>query len=132
MDVYWLIVGVLAVWRVTHLLQAEDGPWDAVVRLRRSAGNGFLGKLLDCFYCLSLWVAAPAAVLLGDGWKERIFLWLALSGGAILLEQLTRREPAALPATYYEDKEDEHVVLRKSESPVAGEQPGEQPSALAG
>ena len=122
MDVYWLIIAVLAVWRVTHLLQAEDGPWDIVVRLRRAVGSGFWGKLLDCFHCLSLWVAVPAAWLLGSEWKERVFLWLAFSGGAILLEQLTRREPASPPAIYYEDKENEHAVLRKSEDPVPGDQ----------
>jgi len=122
MDVYWLIVGVLAVWRVTHLLQAEDGPWDVVVRLRRAVGDGFWGKLLDCFHCLSLWIAVPAAWLLGHAWRERIFLWLAFSGGAILLEQSTRRESASSPAMYTEDKENEHDVLRESEDPVPGDQ----------
>jgi hypothetical protein len=123
MDFYWLILGVLAVWRVTHLLQAEDGPGDLVVRLRRAAGPGFWGKLLDCFHCLSLWVAAPPALLLGRGWKERLFLWLAFSGGAILLEQLTRREQPSPTALYYEDKENDHVLLRKPEEPVPNEQP---------
>lgn len=123
MDFYWLILGVLAVWRLTHLLQAEDGPWDLVVRLRRAAGSGFWGKLLDCFHCLSLWVAAPPALLLGRSWKERIFLWFAFSGGAILLEQLTRREPSGPAALYYEDKESDHVLLRKPAAPAPDEQP---------
>ena len=87
-----LVVGVLVVWRVTHLLFAEDGPWDVVIRLRRQAGVGFWGKLLDCFYCLSLWIAAPLALLLTSGWAERLLLWPALSAGAILLERLTSRE----------------------------------------
>jgi hypothetical protein len=128
MDFYWLILGVLAVWRVTHLLQAEDGPWDLVVRLRRAAGSGFWGRLLDCFYCLSVWIAAPAALLLGHGWKEWLFLWLAFSGGAILLEQGTRREPAYPPALYYEDKETDHGVLRKSEDTVSSD-PTKPPAA---
>jgi hypothetical protein len=122
MDVYWLILGTLAVWRITHLLQAEDGPWDIVVRLRRAVGSGFWGKLLDCFHCLSLWVALPPAWLLGHGWKERVFLWLAFSGGAILLERLPQGESALPAALYYEDKENQHVVLRKSENPVPGDQ----------
>jgi hypothetical protein len=50
---YRLLLGILAVWRITHLLNAEDGPWEVVVRLRRIAGEGFWGQLLDCFYCLS-------------------------------------------------------------------------------
>ncbi len=122
MDVYWLILGVLAVWRVTHLLQAEDGPWDIVARLRRTVGSGQLGKMLDCFHCLSLWVAVPPAWQIGNDWKEWIFLWLAFSGGAILLEQLTRRESASSLAMYYEDKEEAHVVLRESEEPVPSDE----------
>src|SRR5215212_9003792 len=92
-----LLVGVLAVWRITHLLWAEDGPGDIFVRFRRLAGHGFFGRLLDCFYCLSLWVAIPAAWLLGGTWAERGLLWLSLSGGAILLERATTRTPAAAP-----------------------------------
>lgn len=124
MDTYWLILGVLAVWRATHFLQAEDGPWELVVRLRRRAGNGFWGQLLDCFHCLSLWVAVLPAWLVGSGWQEWLFLWLAFSGGAILLEQLTRREPASPPAMYSEDKEAEDAVLRTSEDPAPGEPTG--------
>ena len=86
-----LIVAVLAVWRVTHLLAEEDGPGDVFVRLRRLLGHSFLGGLLDCFYCLSLWVAAPLGWRLGHGWLERVLIWLALSGAAILLERATSR-----------------------------------------
>ncbi|MBZ5523142.1 MAG: DUF1360 domain-containing protein [Acidobacteriia bacterium] len=84
-----LVIATLAVWRVTHLFWGEDGPWDVFVRLRRLAGDSFFGSLLDCFYCLSLWIAAPPAWLLGHTWLERGFLWLALSGGAILLERIS-------------------------------------------
>jgi hypothetical protein len=108
MQFYWLVLGGLATWRLTHLLCLEDGPWDLVVRLRRAVGNGFWGKLLDCFHCLSLWLAAPFAFFIGAIWLERIFLWLALSAFAILLEQATASKPAAPPpARYLEDKEPE-------------------------
>jgi len=121
MDIYWLVLGVLGVWRVTHLLQAEDGPWNVIVRLRRAAGDSFWGRLLDCFHCLSLWIAVAPAWLLGHGWMERILLWLALSGGAILLEELTLRESVSPPALYHEDKENEHVVLREAEDHLSGD-----------
>jgi hypothetical protein len=121
MKFYWLLIGTLAVWRVTHLLQAEDGPWDLVVRLRQAVGNGFWGRLLDCFHCLSVWIAAPAAWLLAQEWTERFFLWLALSGGAALLEQLTRQEAPSPPALYYEDKETDDVMLREPEGAVPGD-----------
>ncbi len=102
---YSLILAVLGVWRITHLLSAEDGPGQALVRLRQWAGFGFWGELLDCFYCLSLWVAAPFAILLGASWGEKLLLWPALSGAAILLERATDRHDSAVqkPAQYKED-----------------------------
>jgi hypothetical protein len=109
-EFYWLIVDVLVVWRVTHLLQAENGPWNLIFRLRQSAGNGFWGGLLDCFYCLSLWIALPAAVLAGHGWKHALLLWPALSGGAIVIERISAKNEPAIPVIYTEDKENEDVL----------------------
>ena len=120
MGYYWQMVGALGVWRITHLLQAEDGPWDLVARLRRRAGDSFWGKLLDCFYCLSLWVALPFALGLGTDWKERALLWPALSAAAILLERAT--VPAA--AAYVEDKENDYALLRPTEKTSGDERSG--------
>lgn len=119
MRFYWLVLGILCVWRITHLLQAEDGPWDVVVRLRRRSGGGFWGRLLDCFYCLSLWIAAPFAYFLAQQWTERLFLWLALSAGAILLERITASRHDAPPAPYVEDDEAADALLRQQETTVA-------------
>jgi len=91
MPLAWVPIAILGVWRITHLLAAEDGPADVVVRLRRAAGDGFWGQLLDCFYCLSLWVAVPFALVVGHRWLERMLLWLAVSAGAILIERATSR-----------------------------------------
>ncbi|MCX7860263.1 hypothetical protein [Chloroflexus sp.] len=88
-----LIIAVLAIWRLTHLLHAEDGPWDLFARLRQWAGSGFWGQLLDCFYCLSLWCALPVALYYGATWIEAGLYWLAFSGGAIVLERLTAPKP---------------------------------------
>jgi len=97
-------VGVLAVWRITHLFWAEDGPFDSFVRLRRLAGANFVGKLLGCFYCLSLWAAALPAWLLGATWSERAMVWFALSGGAILLERATGDKSwSPPPAVWHEE-----------------------------
>ena len=99
----WVLIATLAVWRLTHLLAAEDGPWDLLVRLRRRVGEGFWGGLLDCFYCLSLWIAAPAAWWVGESWTARAVLWPAISGGAILLERLTARPEVPPPPVFLED-----------------------------
>jgi hypothetical protein len=99
----WLSVAILGVWRITHLLAVEDGPGDILVSLRRAVGAGFFGKLLDCFYCLSFWVAVPFAFSLGRNWREWIILWFALSGGACLCERICGRfDPPKVE--YYEDE----------------------------
>ena len=107
------ILGILGVWRITHLLHAEDGPGQVVVKLRRAAGDGVFGQAMDCFQCLSLWIAAPFAVLIGQSWLERTLLWPALSAGAIAFEAILQRlKPAGV--RYFEDEpeqEKSHVQL---------------------
>jgi hypothetical protein len=85
------VLAVLATWRVTHLLAEEDGPADLVVRFRKLLGDSFVGRMMDCFYCLSVWIAAPAAVFVNRRPLEWFMNWLALSGGACLLERLTTK-----------------------------------------
>ncbi len=99
------LIAALAVWRLTHLLTAEDGPWDVSARIRRAAGEGFFGPLLDCFYCLSIWIALPVAWVLHRDLIDGALVWLGLSGAAILLERATapREEPVAL-AQFIEDE----------------------------
>jgi hypothetical protein len=79
-------LAALATWRVTHLLAEEDGPFDAVVRVRRALGDGQLGELMDCFHCLSMWVAAPLTFTVTRR-REAPLVWLALSGAACLLQR---------------------------------------------
>lgn len=86
-----LVLAVLMTWRVTHLVAKEDGPWDIIVRVRRRAGDGLMGSLMDCFHCLSMWVAAPSALFVSRRPIEWLFSWLALSGGACLLERLSEK-----------------------------------------
>lgn len=114
MQFYGLILGVLGTWRVAHLLSAEDGPANIFVRLRKYAGRGFWGTLLDCFYCLSLWVSVPFSIALGETFKEQCLLWLALSGGAITLERISSRGTVP-PAIYFEDGEEDDALLRKEQ-----------------
>lgn len=101
--IFQFLLAVLATWRLTHLLSEEDGPFQLVFYFRRWLGKTFWGQLLDCFYCLSLWIALPPALWLGVGWKEKLLLWLALSGAACLLEKSTDNHKAPKPPEYFED-----------------------------
>jgi hypothetical protein len=93
-DWYRLVLGVLVTWRLTHLLHAEAGPWQLLSRFRVAVSRiNVLRQMIECFYCLSLWVAAPFGYLLGESWTERLLLIPALSAGAILLERVTNPQP---------------------------------------
>jgi hypothetical protein len=85
------VLAVLATWRVSHLLAYEDGPADMIVRIRRPLGEGLVGSLMDCLNCLSLWVAAPAAFLLTRTPSVWVMSWLAISGGACMLQRLVEK-----------------------------------------
>ena len=89
--IWRFVLCALAIWRTTHLLAEEDGPWDLIVRLRAGLGASIFGRLMDCFYCLSLWVSLPLAIWLSNGWIGLPVHWLALSGAACLLEKATQK-----------------------------------------
>jgi hypothetical protein len=79
------IIGAFAVWRIAHFIAREDGPGDILVRLRQRLGSRFVGSLMDCFNCVSLWVSAPSLFIEASG-AERVVVWLGISGAACLLE----------------------------------------------
>jgi hypothetical protein len=100
MSLALVLVSILAVWRATHFLHAEDGPWKLAVKLRNTLREARFGGPFECFYCLSLWVSAPVSALLANGWSDGMLLWLGLSGGAIVIERVLPAE-----ARYFEDAE---------------------------
>ncbi len=90
-----LILAVLATWRVTHLLAMEDGPGNLIVALRRRLGDGFFGNMIDCFNCLSLWIAALIACLFANTWREWPLLRQLLREGLASKQRLPLRVGAA-------------------------------------
>jgi hypothetical protein len=68
-----------------------------------------IGRLVACFYCLSIWVALPFAWFLQGKVTETMVGWLALSGGAVLLERLNR-EPLEIKI---EEEEQWHVAAKR-------------------
>ncbi|MCG8457003.1 MAG: DUF1360 domain-containing protein [Holophagales bacterium] len=117
-----LVLIVLAVWRLTHLLHAEDGPWRLFARARQAAGGGMVGAMLTCFYCASLWVAAPFAWLASPSWPGRAILWLAFSAGAIFAHHFLERlaEPRAGYPRAEEPSAEEPVAWREMPGPSEG------------
>lgn len=118
-DLFLLLLGVLAVYRLSVLVCLDDGPGDWLVWLRTVCGaydwerdptptrpgeavryrpKGNLGRVVSCPRCLSGWLAIPVTPLvwwswwLSGGWWTLVLLpmvWLALWGGAVFLVEVT-------------------------------------------
>ena len=110
------LLAALATWRVTHLLAHEDGPADLIVRLRVRLGDRFAGRLMDCFQCLSLWIAAPAAVAVTQQPLDRLLAWLALSAAACLLERLGQEPVVVESVPQSSEGESKHVLWSETRS----------------
>ena len=94
------LIAVLAVWRISHMLVAEDGPLDVFAKLRNISGirynelsipygTNFISSLLSCVYCTSVWIAFIIAALDNPVKLRTWFLRaLALSSGAIFINEV--------------------------------------------
>ena len=88
-----IVIGSLAVWRLSHALVKEKGPRDWFIRLRARLArtqkrSGGLFDMFSCVYCLSFWVALMAALSVSETFFQWFGYALALSGGSMLLEVL--------------------------------------------
>jgi hypothetical protein len=90
-DLVKYLILVIVVWRITHLISSEDGPFDSIIACRKWLGNSFFGKLMDCFYCLSIWVGLLCALFAGGHTVEVVLLTCYYSGAAILIEKVTNK-----------------------------------------
>jgi hypothetical protein len=108
-----IILAAAAVWRVTHLLQVEDGPYAILERTRVRLRRASFAGAVDCFYCLSLWVAAPFAFAFTRSLWEWMLTTLALSAFAILIDSLVAHSEGK--AIYFEQPE----IEEKTPCPAA-------------
>jgi hypothetical protein len=115
---FWprVLLATLATWRVTHLFTREDGPVDLLVRVRKRLGASVLGRLMDCFQCASLWVAAPAALFVTHRPMTWLVTWLALSGAVCLLERIGSEPLIIQQRPEYVEGADDHGMLRSEAS----------------
>jgi hypothetical protein len=118
-----LVLAMLATWRLTHLLVREDGPAALFARARTALSGGRGAGMLDCFYCTSLWVAAPVALWVASRPLDVVMVWLALSAAACLCERIGQSEVVVQSLPEPKPGEDDGM-LRTQIEPVAGHADG--------
>jgi hypothetical protein len=90
----------LAVFRLTHLLVYDYGPFHVFERIRAFVGivelpmgveyRGQVAELFGCHWCMSIWWAAIGAIVVYGFTVDGLFAWLAASGASSLLEELVQ------------------------------------------
>lgn len=99
---FWLVVAGLATWRITNIIQREE----IASPIRKNLGvfepdgedpdhwiypDSFVGKVLHCFWCGSVWVAG--AITLLCFMFPPLILPFAISALAILVNNYINQEP---------------------------------------
>lgn len=90
----WLLLTVLAAWRLTAFVAYEAGPFDVMVAARRGLVRIGLGRLAGCFYCLSIWISC-LAVLVFPLSADTPLVILGVAGAVAVIERLL----SGLPTT---------------------------------
>ena len=114
------VPAVLATWRISHLLTSEGGPAGAIARLRARLNGTWAASLTDCFGCTSIWVAVPLAFYVAGRPVDLVLYWLALSGGAFLLE---RASPEPLIVHQVIDTGEKEINDGMLRPPTVGSEP---------
>lgn len=94
----YLILAILATYRVARMLAIEDGAFDLFAKWRaladpQSAQETWYARGVNCPLCLGFWVALLFALLLAHqdpamGRSEIILAWLGIAGAQTLLHVL--------------------------------------------
>lgn len=97
-NLLYLVLSVFATYRIAQFVVYDDAPFALMKRAKAWLGKKAAGarkyriwwslaELVNCPYCVGLWIALIIAVVL---FPNHIFLyWLAIAGGQSFLENLT-------------------------------------------
>lgn len=87
------LLALLGIYRLSHMIAMEDGPFDVFAGLRDRAGQrDWVGRGLHCPLCISFWLALSMSgwLALADLMLWQLFwlVWLGIAGGCLVLHRL--------------------------------------------
>jgi Protein of unknown function (DUF1360) len=83
----WMIMSILAVWRLTTLICYEAGPFSIITKLRLLLYKMKMGSLIDCFHCTSIWISVFLVLAVYRLSPEMILLMPAVAGATSVIER---------------------------------------------
>jgi len=80
-----LVLSVLAVYRISHMLTREDGPFDIFIGFRHRIGqHNWIGRGMNCVLCVSFWLSALTGFV--PGW---LLLWFGIAGAVTFIHKVS-------------------------------------------
>ena len=97
LDLMTFVLLALAVYRLSHMVTNEEGPFELFATLRDALGGNqqatWVGRGIVCILCVSFWVGLLGAVALWF-WQvvavQFVVYALALSGATLALKKWTK------------------------------------------
>ncbi len=82
----------LAVYRLTHLITIDEGPWSLMLALRLAVGQKrWWGRGLHCPLCVSFWLSLLPALLWARTPESFVLTWLGVAGAVVVLHRMAYR-----------------------------------------
>lgn len=92
-DILWIIIAILATWRLSFMLTREEGPFKIMVTARSIIYKiKGIEAVAECLYCASVWIGAVCTILVLIPYIRWWLVPFALSGGAMLIDGLFRSD----------------------------------------
>ena len=84
-----LILGILATYYLTLVVNRYDGPF-SIFAIMRAKAPEFIADGLKCFTCLSLYMGIIISMIIlgASDFKQFVIFTLALAGGAVLINAI--------------------------------------------
>lgn len=89
-DWVWIVLGILASYRIARILAVEEGPFGVLDAIRNRLDpkqETWLGRGLNCPLCAGFWVSLAVSLVLlpWSDWRSLCLTWFAVAGGMAAL-----------------------------------------------
>ena len=104
-NILFIAMSILATYRLAQFIAYDDAPFGLMYKARnyfgRKAANsknyGFwwsIAEMINCPFCLGLWIALLIALIVNGFQPYSILLWLAIAGGQAWIENMALQKQA--------------------------------------
>jgi uncharacterized protein DUF1360 len=92
---FFFVLGSVAVFRLTEMVVVDRGPFHVFLKIRNIfPQDSQLDELVECFYCMGLWMAILVSMMLSFlhvvPWSLMPFFAFSIAGGSVIIYRTIR------------------------------------------